>query len=65
MRGSKAKEIRRQVYGDQSLRQKRDYRIIRRKKSTYSPESGQIVNAIGSLRALYQKAKKAYTTAAT
>jgi hypothetical protein len=49
MNGKKAKAIRRDVYGDQSQREPRQYART---------NSGGIINRPDSLRALYQKAKK-------
>jgi hypothetical protein len=50
MNGTKAKSIRKKVYGDQSLKQPRSYL---RKETT-----GQIINHPSSLRAKYLRAKK-------
>ncbi len=50
MRAIKAKKIRRAIYGDMSLRQEREY-IVDSKSTT-------IRNRTGSLRALYQLAKR-------
>jgi len=50
MRGTKAKAIRKAVYGDQSLRQKRQYVQI--------TGTGVIWNHPDSLRAKYQQAKE-------
>ncbi len=49
MNGKKAKAIRKEVYGDISLRIKRNYVVL---------ISGEIVNHPASYRAKYQKAKK-------
>lgn len=56
MNGKKAKKIRRQVYGDQSLRSPRSYEadIVFTRKGARRI----IRNVSTSLRALYQAAKK-------
>jgi hypothetical protein len=57
MRGSKAKAIRRKVYSDNSQRTERKYFISA--KSAKWWHDGTLQNVVGSLRALYQKAKRA------
>ena len=62
MRGSKAKRIRRAIYGDQSLRHDGKYIVtkeVRRLDRTGKEIINRtIANAPNSLRALYLKAKK-------
>jgi len=60
MNGSKAKAIRRCVYGEQSLRQKRRYVRLnnQRDRKTGDMVPGTILNAPDSLRARYQAAKR-------
>jgi hypothetical protein len=58
MNGKKAKAIRRAVYGDQSLRQKREYESVVLGRSRL----GTIRNVAGSLRSRYQKAKRTANT---
>jgi len=53
MRGKVAKRIRKEVYGDLSLKQKRRYVWVK--------GMGNVVNDPKSLRAKYQVAKKRYT----
>ena len=61
MNGAKAKRIRRAVYGDQSIRQKRKYTRLnnQRDEKTGDLVPGTIQNMVGGLRALYLKAKRA------
>lgn len=61
MSGSKSKTIRRSVYGEQSLRQKRRYVRLnnQRNPKTGGFEPGTILNEPGGLRARYQAAKRA------
>lgn len=55
MRGTKAKAIRRAVYGDQSLRNRRSYVAVR----LGAPDRGEtIINDPHGLRARYQKEKR-------
>ena len=62
MNGKKAKAIRRRVYGDQSTRQPRQYLAILRGWVTdihhHAHAVTQRINKPGSLRALYQAAKR-------
>ena len=58
MRGIKAKEIRRKVYGENSLRIKREYVGGRYNVLHRSGGPAQIMNHPDSLRAKYQLAKK-------
>ena len=60
MNAKKAKALRRAVYGEQSLRQKREYIRLdnHRDKMTGAFVAGTIINKPGTLRATYQGAKK-------
>jgi len=60
MNGSKAKSIRRAVYGSQSLRQPRQYVRLsnQRDEKTGNMVAGTIINRAGSLRAVYQSEKR-------
>jgi hypothetical protein len=68
MRGSKAKAIRRKVYGDQSLRQPRQYDETNHRRKLVESDwlytgarivnTHTLVNAPSSLRAKYQAEKK-------
>ncbi len=62
MRGSKAKAIRREIYGDQSIRTERNYRAIQRGRVRNKDGEvftlPQIINDPESLRARYQRAKR-------
>lgn len=66
MNAKKAKALRKKIYGDQSLRQPREYmptnhrQVLGRddKGATIIRTSVTLVNAPGSLRAKYQAAKK-------
>jgi hypothetical protein len=58
MNGKKAKAIRRKIYGDMSLKEKRKYIGIQ-----YKPLSVTIKNHPAGLRAKYQAAKKAAVAA--
>ena len=55
MSGRRAKAMRREVYGDLSLRTPRKYFMVENRAYI-----GQIVNDPKGLRALYQRAKKAH-----
>jgi hypothetical protein len=58
MRGTKAKAIRRAVYGDQSLRNPRKYVAIQHGVDKQDQPIIQIRNHPDSLRAKYQQAKR-------
>ena len=66
MNAKKAKALRKKIYGDQSLRQPREYMPTNHHQYTTRNDQGAVVvrtavtlvNAPGSLRAKYQKAKK-------
>ena len=60
MNGTRAKRIRRTVYGDQSLRHPRKYRRIVRRYWDGNPIT-QTINEPGSLRAIYQQVKRGTT----
>lgn len=61
MNGGKAKKLRKEVYGDKSLRQRREYERLRNQRHGKTGEmtEGTIINKPGSLRAKYQRAKRA------
>ena len=63
MNGRQAKAVRRKVYGEQSLRQKRRYVRVNNQRSLKTGDMvpGTIMNAPDSLRALYQAAKRTIT----
>jgi hypothetical protein len=59
MNGKKAKRIRKAIYGEQSLRQKREYVRLRNQPDwKLGMILGTIMNAPDSLRARYQMAKR-------
>lgn len=59
MNGKRAKAIRRQVYGDKSLRGERKYVQVRNQRGKDGWLPGTIRNHPTSLRAQYQRAKRA------
>jgi hypothetical protein len=60
MNGKKAKRIRSEVYGDNSLREKREYKRLRNQFDPWQGRfvQGTIINKHGSLRDKYQRAKR-------
>jgi len=63
MRGSKAKRIRKAIYGDQSQKQERTYGMKNGRRvfdqGKFAGHTFTLFNQPDSLRARYQKAKKA------
>lgn len=57
MNSKAAKRLRREIYGDQSIRQERVYRGVIVKLTETGQRLFQVINDPGSLRARYQKAK--------
>jgi hypothetical protein len=60
MRGRKAKAVRKAVYGDNSLRQKREYFRINNSRHIRTGDlgPGTVVNTSTSLRSIYQRTKR-------